>query len=257
MLNKSKVAFISIVLLLTFILMGYTTNPKDVLNYFKTMKASDVKYCEFVSNGAQNSFNTKLASNDVNTFVKLLNRSKSAVETNFPSYKGGYAGLVLCMKSKENFSFYNVNRGFEIDYGNKKYKISQPQYDIFFNLMYKKYTAEYSQKKISAQINYNSSSITKIIFYDSRAGKVSPVTVEDKSKIDEFMVDVNKYLLSKRNVTRLPKGFTHNIKFYSNDKLIMKLSFTNPFFITINGNYYIADNMILNDTMIENFLNSI
>jgi hypothetical protein len=257
MIKKLNIAFISIALLMSFVFAGYTTKPGDVLNYFKKMKASDVKYCEFQVFMPTFRINKRLDTKEIKTFVNLLNKSKSAVQHNFPTSKGGYVGLNLYMKSGQSFSLSNVNDGFWIDYNDKRYKITQPEYEKFFIHVDKKYSAEYSAKKISQQVNYSDASITKIVFYDSRAGKVSPVVVEDKDKIDRFMALISQYVLSKRAVTRLPKGLIHKIQFYSNDKVVMDISLTNPMFLTINRNYYMANKFVLNDNIIENFLSSL
>lgn len=257
MINKLNKALISIILLVSVIFTGYTAKPSNVLNYFKQMKVSDVKYCEFQVSMATFSINKRLDTKDIKTFVNLLNKSKSAVQHNFPMSKGGYVGLYLCMKSGQSFSLNNVNGGFWIDYYDKRYEITQSEYNNFFTYVDKKYSAEDSAKKISQQVNYNNASITKIVFYDSRAGKVSPVVVEDKDKIDSFMGLISQYILSKRAVTRLPKGLIHKIQFYTSDKEVMDISFTNQMFLTINGNYYMAHNFILNDDVIENFLSSL
>lgn len=124
------------------LLSGYTSKTNYVFNYFKKMKASSIKYCEYQSIGPGFSLNKKLDKKDLAALLRLLNHIKSANLGSAPTPKGGFTGLNLYMKSGMSFSFMRVNDGLWIDYNTHRYKIVIPGYDKYFNGISKKYDPE-------------------------------------------------------------------------------------------------------------------
>jgi hypothetical protein len=139
-----RIVIALVIVMLTLILSGFGPAPKDVLTYFNKMKLESVNYCRiYISKpGSTLSINKKLEKNDLESLVKLLNKSEGAKESKLPISKGGFTGLILCMNSGQNYTLFNTKGGFWLSYDNKNYEIVQSKYGKFLNTMVMKYTKE-------------------------------------------------------------------------------------------------------------------
>lgn len=97
--------------------------------------------------------------------------------------------------------------------------------------------------------------ITKIIFYDGRGNLNKPVTVEDKQKVNEFMGNLDGYIINNKEDPDPETGWAHTAAFYINDKKVMFITFGRP--IIINEDMYTIVKSTLDAGKIDKFLKSI
>lgn len=110
------------------------------------------------------------------------------------------------------------------------------------------------EKKIYEVVEADYNKTTKIVFYDGR-GINKPFTVEDRQKINEFIGLINSCIIKKEKKQEIIVGWIHAADFYSGEKKLMKITFTNP--LQINGDYYNIVKGELNSKVIDDFIDSI
>lgn len=94
---------------------------------------------------------------------------------------------------------------------------------------------QYSEKSISEVAELKNSDITKIVLIDGHDLSKS-TTIEDKQKIKQFMKLVDNEIIREEKNHQNSNGWSDYIDFYSNDKKIKTITFTND--LEIDGKYY-------------------
>jgi len=110
------------------------------------------------------------------------------------------------------------------------------------------------EQKINKVTNVKFNEITKIVFYDGR-GWNKPVTIDNSKQVKDFIQMVDHYIVKEEKNHEASVGWIHKANFYSGNKKIMGITFTNP--LNIDGEYYEIVKGKLSTRDIDHFISSV
>ncbi|WP_059170389.1 hypothetical protein [Bacillus sp. FJAT-27445] len=114
--------------------------------------------------------------------------------------------------------------------------------------------ADNKEMTISEVAGEDFEKITKIVFRDGR-GKNQPFSLEDAGKIDEFLGQINGYVVKKEKNHEKTVGWNHGADFYIGNKKVMSIIFKNP--LIIDGKYYETIKGQMKPADIDHFIQSV
>lgn len=109
------------------------------------------------------------------------------------------------------------------------------------------------EQKINKVTNVKLNEITKIVFYDGR-GWNKPVTIDNSKQVKDFIQMVDHYIVKEEKDHEASVGWIHKANFYSGNKKIMGITFTNP--LEIDRKYYEIVKGKLSTGEIDHFISS-
>lgn len=108
---------------------------------------------------------------------------------------------------------------------------------------------------VAEKAKLKSSNITKIVFYDGRDRHDTPLTVNDKQKINEFIGYLDKCIIEKHETDDQVLGCASTAVFYHNKKELIEITFGENVTINKTKHYKVVKNNLVGE--IDQFLHSI